>query len=318
MLRFSTTSYRPHERVAAWREAFGRTLLHIDIAPRSTEGFQASALIARSSTFGLVDASASATDQANSRSLIANDNVSFGVVTATPWGASQLGRSTDLRPGEGALMSNGDVGAITLPNDCRYLVFAVPRSAIAPRVPDIGALFGRRVPASSPALQMLLRYLKLARADDVVTTSELATAFTEHVCDLLALTVGATRDAAELARTRGVCVARLRAMKEDIRNNLGRPDLSVHAIAARHKVSVRYVQKLFEESGCTFTRFVTEQRLTAAYEAFAGRSNLPISTIAYDLGFGDVSNFNRAFRQRFGCTPSDVRNAARPLGDDKL
>jgi AraC-like DNA-binding protein len=31
-----------------------------------------------------------------------------------------------------------------------------------------------------------------------------------------------------------------------------------------------------------------------------------IIDIAYAVGFGDLSNFNRAFRARFGCTPSDV------------
>ena len=40
------------------------------------------------------------------------------------------------------------------------------------------------------------------------------------------------------------------------------------------------------------------------------------STIAYNLGFNDVSHFNRSFRQRFGCTPSDVRSAARSRGDE--
>jgi AraC-like DNA-binding protein len=58
-----------------------------------------------------------------------------------------------------------------------------------------------------------------------------------------------------------------------------------------------------------------EQRLTAAHKALAVRSDMPIVRIVYDLGFNDVSNFNRSFRQRFGCTPSDVRNAARALGD---
>jgi AraC-like DNA-binding protein len=32
-----------------------------------------------------------------------------------------------------------------------------------------------------------------------------------------------------------------------------------------------------------------------------------ISAIAYDCGFGDISYFNRMFRQRFGETPSDRR-----------
>ncbi len=317
VFRFSTASYRPHERIAAWREAFGRVLLNIDITPRSGEGFQASATAFRSPTFGLIHVSTSAAHQANSRSLITSDDVCFGVVTNARWEASQLGRSTELQPGDGLLMSNCDVGGITFPSECRYLAFSIPRSVIKPLVPDVGALFARRTPASNPALQMLLRYLELARNQSAVTTPELELVFTNHVCDLLALAIGATRDAAELARTRGLCAARLHAMKEDIRRNLGRPNLSVHSIAARHRVSARYVQKLFEESGYTFTRFVVEQRLAAAHKALMARADAPITAVAYDLGFNDISNFNRAFRRRFGCTPSDVRKAARFPGTDK-
>jgi AraC-like DNA-binding protein len=32
-----------------------------------------------------------------------------------------------------------------------------------------------------------------------------------------------------------------------------------------------------------------------------------VSDIAYNAGFGDLSYFNRAFRSRFGVTPSDMR-----------
>jgi AraC-like DNA-binding protein len=39
-----------------------------------------------------------------------------------------------------------------------------------------------------------------------------------------------------------------------------------------------------------------------------GRS---ISAIAYAAGFGDLSYFNRAFRRRFGATPSDIRAVRR-------
>jgi AraC-like DNA-binding protein len=82
-------------------------------------------------------------------------------------------------------------------------------------------------------------------------------------------------------------------------------------------VSVRYVQQIFEESGLTFTAYLTERRLTAAYKALRRRApvDVPVSTIAFDCGFANVSHFNRSFRQRFGCTPSDVRNAARAFRD---
>jgi AraC-like DNA-binding protein len=33
-----------------------------------------------------------------------------------------------------------------------------------------------------------------------------------------------------------------------------------------------------------------------------------IGEIAYDVGFGDLSYFNRAFRRRYGVTPSEVRD----------
>jgi AraC-like DNA-binding protein len=36
-----------------------------------------------------------------------------------------------------------------------------------------------------------------------------------------------------------------------------------------------------------------------------------ISTIAFDAGFADLSYFNRAFRRRYGLTPSDIRAKAR-------
>jgi AraC-like DNA-binding protein len=316
VFRFSTNSYQPHERIAAWREVFGRVLLNIDITPRSKEAFHASATAYRSSTFGLIDVSTAPTHQGNHRSLITSDDVCFGVATNSRWQASQLRRTADLQPGDALLMNNGEVGEITFPNECRYFAFSIPRSAIAPLVPDIDALFAGRTPASNPALQMLMRYLELARDDSVVTTPELETAFTNHVCDLLALAIGPTRDAAELASTRGLYAARLHAMKQDIRRSLGRPNLSVHSIAARYRVSARYVQKLFEESDCTFTRFVMEERLAATHKALTARNDTPINTIAYDIGFNDISNFNRAFRQRFGCTPSEVRKAARTLDDD--
>jgi len=310
--RFSTDSYPARERVAAWSEALGRHCgVRIDVDSQSAADFRSSARIAFSSTFGLIEGSTSPARQASSRGSIVNDAVTFVGVMNCRWRVSQLGRSLDLRAGEWSLLSNGDVSEITIPENCRYLAFSVPRAAIQSLVPDVGATFARRIPASSPALRMLIRYLDLVRRDTVVTTPELADAFTNHVCDLLAFALGPTPDEAEQARTRGLRAARLQAIKDDIVHNLVRPDLSVHSIAAQHGVSARYVQMLFGASGCTFTQFVMEQRLAAACEALAARPDATILSIAYDLGFNDVSHFNRSFRRRFGCTPSDVQNAAR-------
>jgi AraC-like DNA-binding protein len=85
--------------------------------------------------------------------------------------------------------------------------------------------------------------------------------------------------------------------------------LTIDTIAQANGLSVRQAQRLFAQSGVTFTEFVLEQRLSLAHRMLIGPQNRyrKISDIAYNIGFGDLSYFNRAFRSRFGITPSEMR-----------
>src|SRR5262249_10526768 len=140
--RFSTEDYRPHERVAAWREVLGHTILKLDVEARPGEHtFKANARVLHWPNFGLIRGSTAPVHKSNSRALIASDDVSFAVATSDQWGVSQLGRNADLRPGDGVLLSNGDVGRVTLPKECSFTTFSIPRTVIAPLVPDLGTLF---------------------------------------------------------------------------------------------------------------------------------------------------------------------------------
>src|SRR5882672_486508 len=96
--------------------------------------------------------------------------------------------------------------------------------------------------------------------------------------------------AAELARAQpagGIEAARLHAIKADILAILVRGDLSVAIVAARHRLPVRHVQRLFEAEGITFTQFVLEQRLAHAHRLLANprSANLKISAVAIEAGF---------------------------------
>jgi AraC-like DNA-binding protein len=81
------------------------------------------------------------------------------------------------------------------------------------------------------------------------------------------------------------------------------------ALAAEAKLSPFHFLRTFERvTGVTPHQFVLRARLRAAalrLAAGAGR----VLDIAYDAGFGDLSNFNRAFRAEFGATPSGFRSA---------
>jgi AraC-like DNA-binding protein len=83
----------------------------------------------------------------------------------------------------------------------------------------------------------------------------------------------------------------------------------VAALAAHLNVTPRYVQRLFETDGTTFSEFVLQQRLARAHRLLCEPQAIAaaISTIAYDVGFGDLSHFNRRFRRQYGMTPREVR-----------
>lgn len=59
-----------------------------------------------------------------------------------------------------------------------------------------------------------------------------------------------------------------------------------------------------------FNDFLHHHRLKEAASRLTSES-LPILTIALECGYGSIGPFNRAFRQRFGMTPTEYRAAAR-------
>jgi AraC-like DNA-binding protein len=146
-----------------------------------------------------------------------------------------------------------------------------------------------------------------------LATPELHSLVVDHVYDLVALALGATRDAAAIANGRGVRAARLHAIKTEILNSLNRHELSLAGLAARHRVTPRHVQMLFESDGTTFSRFLLEQRPARAHRLLSNPllAERTISSVAYEAGFGDLSHFNRVFRRRYGETPTDVRARSR-------
>jgi AraC-like DNA-binding protein len=130
----------------------------------------------------------------------------------------------------------------------------------------------------------------------------------QYILDLVALSLGAAGDAGDVARNRGLAAARLDAIKAAILQGLGNPGLRLEHIAANHGVSTRYVQHLFSRRGESLTNFVLEQRLLSAYRSLRQPTSKSrkISDIATAVGFSDMSYFNRAFRARFGATPTEI------------
>lgn len=311
--RFSTDDLPDRDRIAIFREIVSRQMLRHDMAPFPDHPFRVHGT-ARPLQGGLfaVWSEGSPHHIRRSREYLADgdDSLLFQWTNSHRY-IEHRGHEVVLRAGDAVLFSSSETRSVTLPTTFKTITIKIPRNALGSILRDPDASFAHAIAGDSGALRLLLRYLVILRDELPALTPEMQSLASAHICDLLAIALGATRDGAEAARRGGLGAARLQSIKADIEENLCDGDLSVVCVAARHGTTPRTIQFLFENAGTTFTEYLRDKRLARARRMLTSPrfSNQRIIDIAFACGFGDVSNFNRAFRARFGATPSEVRAA---------
>jgi AraC-like DNA-binding protein len=317
VLRFSTDDLPERDRLPMAREVYGHLIAKLDIEPARDMPLHFSVVARVLPGLVISSSSKSPVGSRRTRELLAdgNDDVILALSPTAGNQVSQVGRELVSGSGEATLFSAADVSwmkAVSMP---LCLNLSLKRRQLASLVPGLEDRFLLPVPANDTALQLLTRYVGLFEDPLQLTTPELRRLAVNHVYDLVALALGATRDATETAKDGGVRAARLHAIKADVLAGLSQPGLTIAAIAVRHRVSPRYVQMLFEREGTTFSRFLLDQRLRRAHRMLTDPrlAERTITDIAAEAGFGDLSYFNRAFRRLYGETPSDTRAGSRDL-----
>lgn len=90
--------------------------------------------------------------------------------------------------------------------------------------------------------------------------------------------------------------------------------LSIGMLADRVGVPEYRLRRLINQhlGHRNFIAYLNEHRLPATAAALADPAlrRLPVLTIALDHGFGSIGPFNRAFRERYGMTPTEYRRRA--------
>lgn len=233
-------------------------------------------------------------------------NVSGDSLVAGPRG------ETTLHDGDAMLLSYSVSQIISRPQQVDHRVIRLPRASLGPLVRNIDGAVLLPIRCGTGMLSLLKGYVNSVFDDPALTVPDMRRLVVSQLCDLVAVTLGATRDAAATADGRGVRAARLRAIKADIEAHLTHNDLSPPAVGRRQRVSDSYIRKLFQGEGTSFSEFVLTRRLVLAHRMLTDCrwSGLSIASIAFEAGFGDLSYFNRAFKRCYGTTPSEVRDAA--------
>src|SRR6185295_769973 len=309
-VRFSTADLPEKDRVAMWREHYGRMAMKLDIEPINDAPLECSILIRGLPGVQIMSTAMSPSRITRTREFLADGNgdLTFIINQSGSVVTQSRGRDVVLREGDAVLMSTGEVKVFDRPVHGGSLSFRIPRSILSSIVPDVDDVVMQLIPQKTEALKLLAGYAAPLFNDMALATPEFRRTAVNHLHDLVALALGAARHG--VAAGRAIPAARLRMAKSYIAENSHRRDLSVGLVAAHLGLTPRNLQRLFESEGTTFSEFLLSQRLSRAHHMLTEPrlAQSPVGAIAYDAGFGDLSYFNRSFKRRFGVTPRDVRN----------
>ncbi|CAG2156543.1 acetamidase/formamidase family protein [Cupriavidus numazuensis] len=308
LLRFSTEAYPRDRRGAAWRNELKATGLHCE------------SLCADHTLHGTIQSRT--TPAGIGLTCIASVPQTLAIAAGGGRGLMLLmlaeGEATLATPDLRQALRAGHVVCIPA-HAAPKLAFATGFRLLVVHI--AGALPGARIAAPLPAGVLMLagdaaelfgRLLQsLAASFDTVVSAD-ARAIQPFESMIFAYLAAALADnqAAPSAGMTPSSAAVFARVCSRIDARLSEPELCLAVIAADEHMSARYLQKLFEKSGSSFSSYLRTSRLERCRADLANPQydKLSVSDICYRWGFNDPSYFSHAFREQFGISPRGYRD----------
>ena len=296
-----------------WREGVCRNFCRVDAEPSAGCQIFCKIEIAQVGSLALARTGGKSGRFVRTRDLLSDSCDDFVLFAATSGDVLVVRerRAVELQQSQMWLTDLTVEGAVAFNDDHQFATIRIPRRELLAICPDAESRLAEPLVASPGIRDVIARYFALA-AESATSLDPIGQQMTaRHMVDLVALLLRTGRDEMQLATQRGYSEAHLRLTQTEVLDRLYDSNLTIASIARSIGLNPKQVQRLFERSGMTFTEFVLEQRLLSARRLLSspnGRYS-KIGTVAYGVGFGDLSYFNRTFRGRFGVTPSEWRDA---------
>jgi AraC-like DNA-binding protein len=240
-------------------------------------------------------------------SLVAQSEFNSFFICCVLEGYAELeqGGRIGLQQGDIALLDSSMAYQVVVPGFLDAVWIRIPRYRLDGRMRTKLNLSTRRVKGDEGLGFVASQFIRavLDQADCIQDGAEFR--LNNSLLDVLALALTHATGDWQRSRQTGL----LHQIQATIEQNLSNPDLSLSALAQRHGITVRYLNKLFAREGISTAKWIRIRRLERCREQIESNeyAHLGISRIAFANGFNDISNFNRAFKAYFGSTPSSVR-----------
>ncbi|SLK07918.1 helix-turn-helix domain-containing protein [Novosphingobium mathurense] len=223
-----------------------------------------------------------------------------------------LGQEYSLTPGSFTLIDTTEPYSFMHTDVQSALCLKVPALALRGRVIDPVAFCGRQIEVKDSYSRGGLKLLTGATAESYGLTLADAPHIEAYLLDTIALILNMSADRTPINGTSARRAIHRRATSF-MQSNLHRPELSPEMIADGTGISLRYLHRVFEDSGVSVRNALMNFRVEHAMASLQDPQLFPLSMkeIAFRCGFKSQSHFASAFGARFGITPRQARSAVR-------
>lgn len=233
----------------------------------------------------------------------------LGVHVRGPVTVVHAGARTLLEPNDLVFCDPARRHLLRFGEDCQMIFFRVPRCYVGVTESELNQVLGVPVRGGEGIGALASDFLTALAAEAELRRSTIGDRRARTAVHLLSVLVmelleADTTDTADDAP--GAANETLTRIHAYIEEHLRDPDLSPESIARAHHISVRYLQKLFQNDGSTVSQWVRQRRLESCrYELGRSTRRITMAAVAHRWGFRSPSHFSRTFRGAYGMSPSE-------------
>ncbi len=292
-----------------WREDICQRLLRLDFEPQGEVPFQGSIKpVLDGDGVKVVQWSHSAGRLSRNNNLVKDGIDSFALLFPIKASAFIKHRCFDVKvkAGEALLMRNNEPGSVETGGASEFLGVMVEPSLLGTANSKFNNALGQRWRASKN-LSLVKSYLNWIKNNKNELNAETSSIFAQQLAALLRV-LADTAPSKTHPGDNHLTGARFKLALHYIDRNFRDADLTERDVATAQGVSVRYLQKIFEQEDTTFLVCLTEKRMQSARSILQSCHNgRAIVEVALSSGYNDLSNFYRMFKRSYGETPTEMR-----------
>ncbi|WP_339891445.1 acetamidase/formamidase family protein [uncultured Alteromonas sp.] len=309
---FSTDAYSRMDKMPKWQDALGKLGLFCEYKGNIDDFYADMHNISTPKGIEFIRLSSGA------QNIIAKkENSNDGVWVAFPLEGRMTiregNRSFEVIPGDLVFGAMGSKTSLTLHSNFKQLFVTIPNIAFNARLIAPLPTHMLHLPShSGPAQTLAAMLVSLANNLESLTEDQLRP-IELAVPEFLIAALFPEADTRSLGGAAGVKAALLHRICQGIEVRLSNPDLNLSEVAKEHKISPRYLQKLFESVDQSFSRYIRNRRLERCKEDLDSpvHAQLSISEICFRWGFNDSAYFSRSFKDYVELSPREYRKRSK-------